>query len=58
MNLLSEKQDSKTLYNHFVDCMRNQENNETPEIIRCACRALKLYYKTRQLTLDLEGERS
>lgn len=58
LNLLSEKQDSKTLYNHFVDCMRNQENNETPEIIRCACRALKLYYKTRQLTLDLEGERS
>lgn len=58
LNLLSEKQDSKTLYNHFVDCMRNQENNETPEIIRYACQSLKLYYKTRQLTLDLEGERS
>ncbi|HEM2997554.1 DUF1836 domain-containing protein [Streptococcus suis] len=54
LNLLLLSTNSETLYNHFVDCMRNEESDETPEIIRYACQSVKLYYKTRQLTVDLE----
>ncbi|HEM2826097.1 TPA: DUF1836 domain-containing protein [Streptococcus suis] len=54
LNLLLQTDSSETLYNHFVDCMRNEENEETPEIIRYACQSVKLYYKTRQLTMELE----
>ncbi|NQJ72238.1 DUF1836 domain-containing protein [Streptococcus suis] len=54
LNLLLQTDSSETLYNHFVDCMRNEENEETPDIIRYACQSVKLYYKTRQLTMELE----
>ncbi|HEM3569404.1 DUF1836 domain-containing protein [Streptococcus suis] len=54
LNLLLQSSNSETLYNHFVDCMRNEENEETPDIIRYACQSVKLYYKTRQLTMELE----
>ncbi|MFH6709984.1 DUF1836 domain-containing protein [Streptococcus suis] len=54
LNLLLHSNNSETLYNHFVDCMRNEESDETPEIIRYACQSVKLYYKTRQLTMKLE----
>ncbi|HFI0451411.1 TPA: DUF1836 domain-containing protein [Streptococcus suis] len=54
LNLLLQTDSSETLYNHFVDCMRNEESDETPEIIRYACQSVKLYYKTRQLTMELE----
>lgn len=54
LNLLLQSSHSETLYNHFVDCMRNEENEETPDIIRYACQSVKLYYKTRQLTMELE----
>ncbi|HFI2472023.1 DUF1836 domain-containing protein [Streptococcus sp. SS-4456] len=54
LHLLLQTNSSETLYNHFVDCMRNEENEETPEIIRYACQSVKLYYKTRQLTMELE----
>ncbi len=54
LQLLLQSSHSETLYNHFVDCMRNEENEETPEIIRYACQSVKLYYKTRQLTMELE----
>ncbi|ASW49648.2 DUF1836 domain-containing protein [Streptococcus suis] len=54
LNLLLHSNNSETLYNHFVDCMRNEKSDETPEIIRYACQSVKLYYKTRQLTMELE----
>ncbi|HEL1563191.1 DUF1836 domain-containing protein [Streptococcus suis] len=54
LHLLLQTNSSETLYNHFVDCMRNEENEETPDIIRYACQSVKLYYKTRQLTMELE----
>ena len=54
LQLLLQSSHSETLYNHFVDCMRNEENEETPDIIRYACQSVKLYYKTRQLTVELE----
>ncbi|MGC4429926.1 DUF1836 domain-containing protein [Streptococcus suis] len=54
LHLLLQTNSSETLYNHFVDCMQNEENEETPEIIRYACQSVKLYYKTRQLTVELE----
>lgn len=54
LHLLLQKNSSEILYNHFVDCMRNEENEETPDIIRYACQSVKLYYKTRQLTMELE----
>ncbi|HFR3653904.1 TPA: DUF1836 domain-containing protein [Streptococcus suis] len=54
LHLLRQTDSSETLYNHFVDCMQNEENEETPEIIRYACQSVKLYYKTRQLTVELE----
>ncbi|HFI0344628.1 TPA: DUF1836 domain-containing protein [Streptococcus suis] len=54
LQLLLQSSDSETLYNHFVDCMRNEESDETPEIIRSACQSVKLYYKTRLLTMELE----
>lgn len=54
LNLLLQTDSSETLYNHFVDCMRNEESNDTPEIIRYACQSVKLYYKTRLLTMELE----
>ncbi|HFI2434570.1 TPA: DUF1836 domain-containing protein [Streptococcus suis] len=54
LNLLLQTDSSETLYNHFVDCMRNEESDETPEIIRYACQSVKLYYQTRQLTMELE----
>lgn len=54
LHLLLQSSNSETLYNHFVDCMRNEESDETPDIIRYACQSVKLYYKTRQLTLELE----
>lgn len=54
LHLLLQSSHSETLYNHFVDCMRNEESDETPEIIRYACQSVKLYYKTRQLTMELE----
>ncbi|HFU4216774.1 TPA: DUF1836 domain-containing protein [Streptococcus suis] len=54
LQLLLQTNSSEILYNHFVDCMRNEENEETPEIIRYACQSVKLYYKTRQLTMELE----
>ncbi|HFH9839217.1 TPA: DUF1836 domain-containing protein [Streptococcus suis] len=54
LQLLLQSSNSETLYNHFVDCMRNEESNETPEIIRSACQSVKLYYKTRQLIMALE----
>lgn len=54
LNLLLHSNNSETLYNHFVDCMRNEESDETPDIIRYACQSVKLYYKTRQLTMELE----
>ncbi|HFI0263962.1 TPA: DUF1836 domain-containing protein [Streptococcus suis] len=54
LNLLLQSSNSETLYNHFVDCMRNEESDETPDIIRYACQSVKLYYKTRQLTMELE----
>lgn len=54
LHLLLQSSNSETLYNHFVDCMRNEENEGTPEIIRYACQSVKLYYKTRQLTVELE----
>lgn len=54
LQLLLQTNSSETLYNHFVDCMRNEENEETPDIIRYACQSVKLYYKTRQLTMELE----
>ncbi|HFU4463899.1 TPA: DUF1836 domain-containing protein [Streptococcus suis] len=54
LQLLLQSSDSETLYNHFVDCMRNEESNETPDIIRYACQSVKLYYKTRQLIMALE----
>ncbi|WP_105124868.1 DUF1836 domain-containing protein [Streptococcus suis] len=54
LHLLLQSSNSETLYNHFVDCMRNEESDETPEIIRYACQSVKLYYKTRQLTVELE----
>lgn len=54
LNLLLQTDSSETLYNHFVDCMRNEESDETPDIIRSACQSVKLYYKTRQLTMELE----
>ncbi|HEL2401618.1 TPA: DUF1836 domain-containing protein [Streptococcus suis] len=54
LHLLLQTNSSEILYNHFVDCMRNEENEETPEIIHYACQTVKLYYKTRQLTVELE----
>ncbi|HFU4060723.1 TPA: DUF1836 domain-containing protein [Streptococcus suis] len=54
LNLLLISNDSESLYNHFVDCMRDKENEKTPDIIRFACQSVKLYYKTRQLTMELE----
>ncbi|HEM3517377.1 TPA: DUF1836 domain-containing protein [Streptococcus suis] len=57
LNLLLQVDSSETLYNHFVDCMRNEESDETPDIIRFACQSVKLYYKTRQLTMELERSR-
>lgn len=54
LNLLLQTDSSETLYNHFVDCMRNEESDETPDIIRYACQSVKLHYKTRQLTMELE----
>lgn len=54
LHLLLQTDSSETLYNHFVDCMRNEESDETPDIIRFACQSVKLYYKTRQLTMELE----
>ncbi|HFH9837713.1 TPA: DUF1836 domain-containing protein [Streptococcus suis] len=54
LNLLLLSSDSETLYNHFVDCMLDKESEQTPEIIRYACQSVKLYYKTRQLTIELE----
>ncbi|RRN48729.1 DUF1836 domain-containing protein [Streptococcus suis] len=54
LHLLLQTNSSETLYNHFVDCMRNEESDETPDIIRYACQSVKLYYKTRQLTMELE----
>ncbi|WP_099875827.1 DUF1836 domain-containing protein [Streptococcus suis] len=54
LHLLRQTDSSETLYNHFVDCMRNEENEKTPDIIRYACQSVKLYYKTRQLTVELE----
>lgn len=57
LHLLLQSSNSETLYNHFVDCMRNEENEETPDIIRYACQSVKLYYKTRQLTMELERSR-
>lgn len=54
LHLLLQTNSSEILYNHFVDCMRNEENEETPDIIRYACQSVKLYYKTRQLTVELE----
>ncbi|HFI0977958.1 TPA: DUF1836 domain-containing protein [Streptococcus suis] len=54
LNLLLQVDSSETLYNHFVDCMRNEDSDETPDIIRYACQSVKLYYKTRQLTMELE----
>ncbi|HFI0054615.1 TPA: DUF1836 domain-containing protein [Streptococcus suis] len=54
LNLLLISNDSESLYNHFVDCMRDEENEKTPDIIRFACQSVKLYYKTRQLTMELE----
>lgn len=54
LTLLLLSCDSETLYNHFVDCMLDKESEQTPEIIRYACQSVKLYYKTRQLTIELE----
>ncbi|WP_099776915.1 DUF1836 domain-containing protein [Streptococcus suis] len=54
LHLLRQTDSSEILYNYFVDCMRNEENEETPDIIRYACQSVKLYYKTRQLTMELE----
>lgn len=54
LHVLRQTDSSEILYNHFVDCMRNEENEETPDIIRYACQSVKLYYKTRQLTMELE----
>ncbi|HFI0107432.1 TPA: DUF1836 domain-containing protein [Streptococcus suis] len=54
LQLLLQSSNSETLYNHFVDCMRNEDSDETPDIIRYACQSVKLYYKTRQLTMELE----
>ena len=44
LNLLLNSSDSESLYNHFVDCMRDNENEKTPDIIRFACQSVKLYY--------------
>ncbi|MDG4527441.1 DUF1836 domain-containing protein [Streptococcus suis] len=54
LHLLRQTDSSEILYNYFVDCMRNEENEKTPDIIRYACQSVKLYYKTRQLTVELE----
>lgn len=57
LNLLLTSSSSETLYNHFVDCMLEKDSEQTPEIIRYACQSVKLYYKTRQLTMELERNR-
>ncbi|HFI0143764.1 TPA: DUF1836 domain-containing protein [Streptococcus suis] len=54
LHLLLQSSNSESLYNHFVDCMRDKENEKTPDIIRFACQSVKLYYKTRLLTMELE----
>lgn len=57
LQILTKDNNSKTAYNHFVNCMnKNSHQDDIPEVIQSACQTLKLYYQTHQLVLNLEGE--
>lgn len=55
LNLLQQTYSSQELYNDFASYMNGSER-EIPELITTACEALKLYYKARLLTLNLEEQ--
>lgn len=55
--ILTKDNQSKKAYNHFVTCMNTTDYpNDVPEVIISACQTLKLYYKTHELVLNLEGD--
>ncbi len=58
LSLLKKQFTSEVLYDYFVMCLNDEDTSAVPDIILSACQTLKLYQKTRQLTLELEGELS
>nr|WP_156805222.1 DUF1836 domain-containing protein [Streptococcus sp. S784/96/1] len=55
LNLLQQTYSSQEMYDDFASCM-NEADRDVPEVIKTACDALKLYYKARLLTLEMEGQ--
>lgn len=53
LNLLQEAHSSQEMYDDFAAYM-NGKDREVPELVQTACEALKLYYKARLLTLEME----
>ncbi|EHJ52696.1 DUF1836 domain-containing protein [Streptococcus macacae] len=53
--ILTQNQQSQAMYNAFVACMNDEPSENIPQVIVTACQTLKLYHKTHQLVLELEG---
>lgn len=44
------------MYDAFVNCMNEEENQTIPQIVITACETYKLYLKTHELMTFLEGD--
>lgn len=54
LNNLREFGQPQELYNWFVACMRDEEN-QAPKIIVLACQTVKSYAETHQINANIEG---
>lgn len=55
IQLLVDEKDSATLYNEFVNCMREEKADTVAPAIETACQTVKLFHQTKKLALALEG---
>mgnify|MGYP000895848062 CR=1 FL=1 len=55
IQLLVDGKDSATLYNEFVNCMREEKTDTVAPAIEAACQTVKLFHQTKKLALALEG---
>lgn len=55
---LKEDYSSEQLYDYFVDALANKHYEETPDLIKSACQTIRLYRRTKQLSLDLKGDKT
>lgn len=56
LSALTQEGEIPDLYNSFVTCMNDEEDEKRPEVITLACQTLKLYQQTQQLVLALNKE--